>query len=1136
MIRKIFAALAIGIITIAGVSTSNAQNRAMGAQSFILDDGIGHTITIQINGTLSGSFVYNIPVPPVGNPPAGFVNVGTATGQLLYWNAAAGHNDWETVAAGASNTLLHGNGAAAPSFSAVNLNSADVTSILPINNGGTGANSVATNNLVFAGPAAGAPGAPSFRVLVGSDIPAGSASYIQNQNAGAQAAANFWISGNGRLGGNLTVDGTSTLTGAATANNFASSGATITGGSINSTPVGAGTASTGAFTTLSSTGALSVAGTGSETFANLNTLGVVHNSATGALSTSLVSLTADVNGILPIANGGSGANSVASNNLVFAGPASGAPSAPSFRALAASDIPAGSGNYIQNQTGVAQAGAGFNTSGSGAVGSGFNVAGGVLNMGGTQVIDASRNLTNITTLNLVAPTAGGNGTISINGTRVFNVFSATAGGSSANLFVGGGAGNLTMTGFLNVGIGPGALASDAAGGENTAVGSSAMNALTSGFHNTAVGSGAMSFHEPGSQNTAVGEYALTSLNNSGVNANNVGIGYQAGNNITTGTNNTALGTNSGQAIVAGLNNTFVGNSANASGDLTNAMALGSGATVGANNTIQLGNSSVTSVTTSGAYNTTTGYEISGVAASGNYLRGNGTNFVSSAILAGDVPTGSANYIQNQNAGAQAAASFWISGNGRLGGNLTVDGTSTLTGAATANNFASSGATITGGSINSTPVGAGTASTGAFTTLASTGASTIATGAGTTNTFGNNAATQNSVGNGSTLNFFGETATTNRFGLAATTNNFGGTAVASPQANNFGNTSAATTVTNTIGTAAAGGTANTTIGGGGGTTTVAITSGNWSVNAAGAVSGTSGAFTGAVTGGSGAFTGALSGNTLSIAAGKMAVDANGNITKINNVTTSWPAAQGGATTVLTNDGSGNLSWASGFSLPYSATVSNAGTLLSITNSGAGDAIDASAGTGAAVQATGNVVIKSPNATPSKLTLQTPSNGANTTSFQTQAQPGGSITYTLPAAIPTAGEQLAVSGVAGTTATLTWQASGAAPAFTQTAVTGGSTYTAAVTDNFLSISGTGGTTTINLPSSAGAGGGHTIIIKDAALALSGSHTITVNATGTDSFEDETSETFVTSSNYSTSLGYNVGFSLRLYSDGAGKWLVW
>ncbi|MCA4894676.1 MAG: hypothetical protein ING84_06675 [Cytophagales bacterium] len=44
------------------------------------------------------------------------------------------------------------------------------------------------------------------------------------------------------------------------------------------------------------------------------------------------------------------------------------------------------------------------------------------------------------------------------------------------------------------------------------------------------------------------------------------------------------------------------------------------------------------------------------------------------------------------------------------------------------------------------------------------------------------------------------------------------------------------------------------------------------------------------------------------AGAFAVNATGNITKINNVTTSFPSAQGAASTVLTNNGSGTLTWA------------------------------------------------------------------------------------------------------------------------------------------------------------------------------------------------------------------------------------
>ena len=40
-----------------------------------------------------------------------------------------------------------------------------------------------------------------------------------------------------------------------------------------------------------------------------------------------------------------------------------------------------------------------------------------------------------------------------------------------------------------------------------------------------------------------------------------------------------------------------------------------------------------------------------------------------------------------------------------------------------------------------------------------------------------------------------------------------------------------------------------------------------------------------------------------------VNSTGNIVKLNNVTTSFPSSQGAASTVLTNDGSGNLSWGS-----------------------------------------------------------------------------------------------------------------------------------------------------------------------------------------------------------------------------------
>lgn len=67
----------------------------------------------------------------------------------------------------------------------------------------------------------------------------------------------------------------------------------------------------------------------------------------------------------------------------------------------------------------------------------------------------------------------------------------------------------------------------------------------------------------------------------------------------------------------------------------------------------------------GDINASNGYRIGNGAASGQYLRGNGTRFVSSAIQPSDLPTGSGNYIQNQWGGNQSA-NFDISGAGQLG--------------------------------------------------------------------------------------------------------------------------------------------------------------------------------------------------------------------------------------------------------------------------------------------------------------------------------------------------------------------------------------------------------------------------------------------------------------------------------------
>jgi hypothetical protein len=84
------------------------------------------------------------------------------------------------------------------------------------------------------------------------------------------------------------------------------------------------------------------------------------------------------------------------------------------------------------------------------------------------------------------------------------------------------------------------------------------------------------------------------LDNNSTGSNNTAIGYSALDNNSTGSNNTAIGYNADVA----------------SNNLTNATAIGNGASVTVSNTIQLGNTSVTNVKTSGTI-TSAGLAVSG---------------------------------------------------------------------------------------------------------------------------------------------------------------------------------------------------------------------------------------------------------------------------------------------------------------------------------------------------------------------------------------------------------------------------------------------------------------------------------------------------------------------------------------------
>jgi hypothetical protein len=188
------------------------------------------------------------------------------------------------------------------------------------------------------------------------------------------------------------------------------------------------------------------------------------------------------------------------------------------------------------------------------------------------------------------------------------------GNIASNTAIGEGTLASNTTGDANTATGYIALYNNTTGTQNTASGMSALYANTTGAYNTATGYGALSSNTEGLFNTANGYVALASnttgfvnqaSGNYALNANTTGnsnsaSGYSALRANTTGSNNTASGYNALDANTTGSNNTAIGYYANVgSAALTNATAIGYGATVNASNTIQLGNTDVAKVITSG---------------------------------------------------------------------------------------------------------------------------------------------------------------------------------------------------------------------------------------------------------------------------------------------------------------------------------------------------------------------------------------------------------------------------------------------------------------------------------------------------------------------------------------------------------
>jgi hypothetical protein len=163
-------------------------------------------------------------------------------------------------------------------------------------------------------------------------------------------------------------------------------------------------------------------------------------------------------------------------------------------------------------------------------------------------------------------------------------------GGVTNFFAGVDAGNLTMTGTDNSGIGYQTLDALTSGSDNTAFGTQSLSGLTTGVrnvtvgyragqslntsNNVAVGWGALNSstvagssniamgwsamsngtNAVGSRNIGIGENALDAVTGS----NNIGLGPYAGLNLTSGGNNIFLGYNAGDNMTSGSNNILLG--------------------------------------------------------------------------------------------------------------------------------------------------------------------------------------------------------------------------------------------------------------------------------------------------------------------------------------------------------------------------------------------------------------------------------------------------------------------------------------------------------------------------------------------------------------------------------------------------
>ncbi len=613
-----------------------------------------------------------------------------------------------------------------------------LTGIVAVINGGTGMNSpgLAGNYLRSNGSIW------QSSAIAASDIPAGSANYIQN-GVGVQASSNFNISGNGTVGGifsansvnsvtQYNIGGTRVLSNIGTANTFVGAG-TSTGGNDNTlVGFGAGVSnSTGFSNTALGSGANF--GAGNLTFATAIGAGALVNNnnsvilgraadtvripgnliLNGTFTGGFTIPATNITGTLAAANGGTGLSGSTASNFLRGNGSGGWTNG----TIVAGDIPDLGATYVRNQAGL-QAGASFNVAGSGSVGTTMNV-GGNLTVGGT--ISGNLNASNITGILGVA-----NGGTGLNSAGTIGHFmkSTGSGFTTAALTVGdipslAGSyiqNNTTPQAGANFNVaGTGAVGSHFTVGGNLTVNGSMLGSFTIpaskitgtlGVANGGTGltSAGTNGHFVKSNGTDFLTSALTASDIPAGSTNYVqnGTTPQPGTSFSVDGSG-AVGTNFTVGQNLTVNGSIAGSFTVPVGNITGTLGPGAGGT---------------------GLTTSTGTQ---------FLRGNNLGgWTSGALTAADIPVGSASYIQNTGT-QQAGSNFNISGNGTAGGTLSGN----IVNAVTQFNINNNRVLSTSGS-NNVFVGSGTSTSGSSNSFVGSNAGANNT-SGTSNTLvGSNA--------------------------------------------------------------------------------------------------------------------------------------------------------------------------------------------------------------------------------------------------------------------------------------------------------------------------------------------------------------------------------------------------------------